>query len=61
MEGPLLTLKAGIISLDGKELIKIKRSAAPEEGKELGKSIANEVLSKGGDRILQDIRRKIHP
>jgi hydroxymethylbilane synthase len=61
MEGPLLTLKAGIISLDGKELIKIKRSAAPEEGKELGKSIANEVLSKGGDRILQDIRRKIQP
>jgi hydroxymethylbilane synthase len=61
MEGHLLTLKAGIISLDGKELIKIKRSAAPEEGKELGKSIANEVLSKGGDRILQDIRRKIQP
>lgn len=59
MEGPLVTLKAGIISLDGQELIKIKRSATVEEGKDLGKSIANEVLSKGGDRILSEIRRKM--
>lgn len=59
MEGPLVTLKAGVISLDGQELIKIKRSANVEEGKDLGKSIANEVLSKGGDRILSEIRRKM--
>jgi len=59
MEGPLITMKAGIISLDGKEIIKIKRSAVVEEGKDLGKSIANEVLSKGGDRILSEIRRKM--
>lgn len=58
MEGPLITLKAGIISLDGRELIKIKRSSSVEDGKELGKSIANEVLAKGGDRILSEIRRK---
>lgn len=59
MEGPLVTLKAGIISLDGSEVIKIKRSAPVEEGKDLGKSIANEVLAKGGDRILTEIKRKI--
>lgn len=59
MEGPLVTMKAGIISLDGKEIIKIKRSAIVEEGKDLGKAIANEVLSKGGDRILSEIRRKM--
>lgn len=58
MEGDLVTLKAGIISLDGQELIKIKSSSAVENGKELGKRIANEVLAKGGDRILNDIRRK---
>ena len=56
MEGDLVTLKAGIISLDGQELIKIKRSSTVEEGKELGKGIANEILAKGGDRILRDIR-----
>ena len=60
MEGPVLTLKAGIISLDGHEVIKIKRSASPSGGKELGKAIANEVLAKGGDRILKDIRRRIN-
>ena len=59
MEGSLLTLKAGIISLDGQEIIKIKKSGTVEEGKDLGKSIANEVLSKGGDRILSEIRRKM--
>lgn len=58
MEGPLITLKAGIISLDGQELIKIKSSSSVENGKELGKRIANEVLAKGGDRILSEIRRR---
>lgn len=59
MEGPLVTLKAGIISLDGQEIIKIKRSASVEEGPDLGRSIANEVLAKGGDRILSEVKRKI--
>lgn len=59
MEGGGITLKAGIISLDGTEVIKIKRSAPIEEAKELGKGIANEVLAKGGDRILSEIRRKM--
>lgn len=59
LEGGIVTLKAGIISLDGQEVIKIKRSAPVDDGKDLGKSIANEVLAKGGDRILSEIRRKI--
>lgn len=59
IEGSMVAMKAGIISLDGAEMIKIKKSAAIEDGKELGKSIANEVLAKGGDRILSEIRRKI--
>lgn len=58
-EGRGITLKAGIISLDGKKVIKIKRSGAVEDAKELGKGIANEVLSKGGDTILSEIRRKM--
>lgn len=60
MEGPLITLKAGIISIDGQELIKIKSASSVENGKELGKRIANEVLAKGGDRILSEIRRRDH-
>lgn len=57
LEGNALTMKAGIISPDGLRVVKIKRSASVDEGKELGKSIANEVLATGGAEILQDIRK----
>jgi hydroxymethylbilane synthase len=59
MEGNMLTLKAGIISLDGQKIIKIKQSAPVEDGKELGKSIALEVLTAGGAEILDDIKKGI--
>ena len=55
-EGPLVTLKGGVISLDGKQVIKSKRSSTVEDVKELGESVAQEVLSKGGAEILKDIR-----
>jgi len=56
LEGPLVTLKGGIISLDGKKVIKAKRSADVENVKELGESVANEVLTNGGAEILMSIR-----
>src|SRR5688572_16261490 len=55
-EGPLVTLKGGVISLDGKQVIKSKRSSTVEDVKELGESVAQEVLLKGGAEILKDIR-----
>lgn len=57
-EGSLLTLKAGIISLDGKRMVKIKRSAPLQEGKALGHTTALEVLDQGGKEILEEIRNK---
>lgn len=54
-EGNLITLKAGIISLDGKRIVKIKDSAPAIEAKELGKRVANEVLIEGGQDILAKI------
>jgi hydroxymethylbilane synthase len=59
LEGNILTLKAGIISLDGKQVIKVKRSGSVEDGKELGKSIATEVLVNGGAEILNSIKNAI--
>jgi hydroxymethylbilane synthase len=59
LEGNLITLKAGIISLDGKQLIKLKKTGSIEEGKELGKNIAQEVLINGGSTILSDIRKVV--
>ncbi len=59
IEGQTLTLKAGIISLDGKQLVKVKHSANLEDAKELGKKIATEVLANGGEEILTEIRRHV--
>jgi hydroxymethylbilane synthase len=59
LEGNIVTLKAGIISLDGQQLIKIKESASVEDGKELGKKVAQEALINGGSAILHDIRKVI--
>lgn len=56
-ESNFITLKAGIISLDGKHVVKTKRSSTVAESKELGKKVAHEVLINGGDRILHDIRQ----
>jgi hydroxymethylbilane synthase len=56
-EGSLITLKAGIISLDGQQVVKTKRSSTRAESKELGKRVALEVLQQGGDKILAGIRQ----
>lgn len=55
-DGALITLKGGIISLDGKRIVKAKRTGPPEDVKELGEAVANEVLINGGAEILQQIR-----
>lgn len=59
LEGNTITLKAGIISLDGQQVIKVKRAAPAEDGKELGKRIAIEVLTTGGKEILDEIKKGI--
>jgi len=47
-EGGLVTLKAGVISANGKQVIKAKRTSTIAECKELGKKVAEEVLQNGG-------------
>lgn len=59
LEGNMVTLKAGIISLDGTQIVKVKKSAPIEEAKELGKTVADEVLGDGGAEILSSIRKEI--
>lgn len=56
-EGNLVTLKAGIISLDGQQVVKLKRSSTIADSKELGEKIALEVLRNGGEKILNEIRQ----
>ncbi len=59
LEGNLVSLKAGLISLDGQQVIKVKRTGSPEEAKELGEAVAHEVLNSGGERILKEIRQQL--
>jgi hydroxymethylbilane synthase len=58
MENNRVYLTGGLISLDGKELIRECREAAPEESESLGKSVAEKVLERGGRRLLDEIRLK---
>lgn len=59
IEGNSISLKAGIISLDGQRVIKVKRTSSFEEVKELGETVANEVLNIGGEQILKEIRQQL--
>ncbi|HTJ48170.1 MAG TPA: hydroxymethylbilane synthase [Cyclobacteriaceae bacterium] len=58
-EGAMITLKGGIISLDGKKIVKAKRTAPAIDIKELGEAVANEVLINGGNEILSEIRNQV--
>jgi len=51
-----VTLKAGIVSLDGKEIIVQSKSGLIEDGEKIGHDLAVEILEAGGDRMLKDIR-----
>lgn len=56
-EDNMITLKAGIISLDGQRMVKVKRIGSPDDVKELGESVGLEVLNSGGNEILLEIRQ----
>ena len=54
-----LKLSAGIISLDGQEIIRIEKIGAISSPEDLGEVVANELLSKGGDKILKEIKNQL--
>ena len=56
MDGQI-TLKGGIASLDGKQLI--KRTMHGSNPEELGTSLAEEILQSGGKKVLEDIKSVI--
>jgi hydroxymethylbilane synthase len=52
-----ISISGGIVSLDGKELIRKIQIGSAAFPHELGISLADELLSAGADRILDDIRK----
>jgi hydroxymethylbilane synthase len=59
MEENLIILKGGIISLDGSQVVKVKKTGSPDDFRELGEAVGEEVLRTGGREILQNIRQQI--
>jgi hydroxymethylbilane synthase len=53
-----ITMQAGVVSLDGQQLVQFSQSADPDEVNYLGKSLAQKVLSSGGEKILNEIKEQ---
>ena len=57
LENNQLLLKGGIVSLDGKQLLKKTLSADIAKAEQLGIDLAKKIISLGGDKILEEIKR----
>ncbi|MEM6298414.1 MAG: hypothetical protein AAF740_06975 [Bacteroidota bacterium] len=51
-----LYLRGGVISLNGKKLVRCEQRGKPKDAIKLGTKLADEVLSKGGKAILDKIK-----
>ncbi len=59
IEGNDITIKGGIVSLDGQEIIRKEVNGAIADGEMLGTHLAEEVLAAGGERILKEIKTEL--
>ncbi len=59
MNNGKIEFTAGIVSLDGQELIKEKMIQKNESPEELGIKMAKEILSLGGEKILKAIKENL--
>ena len=57
VEGETFTLRAGLLSLDGQQRFEVQDSG--DDGVELGKRLAEEILTQGGDQLLRDIQSQL--
>lgn len=55
----IISMNAGIISLDGEALIEVDGTCLAEDAEKLGTALADELLEKGGDKILYEIKRTL--
>ncbi len=55
----VVSMNAGIISLDGGTLIEIEGVCNAEDTERLGDILAEELLEKGGDKILKEIKEAL--
>ncbi len=58
LAGDQIQLKGGIISLDGKKVIRKTIAGPKEKATALGQKLAVEVLTNGGAEILESIKNQ---
>lgn len=56
LQNDVLSIRGGVISLDGQERIDIELSGPVHEAVSLGTALAEKVLDAGGERILKQIK-----
>lgn len=54
-----ISLTGGLVSLDGSELLRETFAGAPDESPALGHALAEAILERGGDELLQTIRTQL--
>lgn len=54
-----ISLTGGLVSLDGSQLLRETFTGSPAEASALGHSLAEAILERGGDVILQQIRQQL--
>ncbi|MFQ5445069.1 MAG: hydroxymethylbilane synthase, partial [Nitrospinales bacterium] len=55
IENEELLLKGLVASLDGKIIIQAEKKGNPQQAKNLGETLAKELLEKGAGKILKEI------
>lgn len=56
LEGDEITVSGGLLSLDGKKIIKSQRKGSRKDAAEIGKELGGYILDNGGRELLAEIR-----
>ncbi len=59
LTGDQITMTGGIVSLDGSVIIRKQRTSSQEDADALGTALADDVLSAGGKKILDQIKAQL--
>jgi hydroxymethylbilane synthase len=58
VDGEELTLQGLVVSLDGRQVVRVSASGPATEPEQLGRNLARQALAKGAQAILEAIRVK---
>lgn len=60
LQDDTLTIKGGIVNLEGTKIIRKRMMGPATEAESIGRELAEEVLQAGGEQILSDIKQELN-